>query len=39
MQGKGEKRRLEEELEELTREKDNLIKRMNDLNDRYNAYV
>jgi hypothetical protein len=39
MQGKGEKRRLEEELEELTKEKDNLIKRMNDLNDRYNAYV
>lgn len=39
MHGKGEKRRLEEELAELTREKEGLIRRMNDLNARYDDYV
>ena len=37
--GKGEKRRLEEELADLTREKEGLIRRMNDLNARYDDYV
>lgn len=31
MQGNGEKRRLEDELGEITREKENLLRRMNDL--------
>lgn len=39
MHGKGEKRRLEEELSELTREKENLLRRMNDLTTRYDEYV
>lgn len=39
MHGKGEKRRLEDELAELTREKEGLIRRMNDLNARYDDYV
>jgi predicted nuclease with TOPRIM domain len=39
MHGKGEKRRLEDELAELNREKDNLIRRMTDLNSRYEEYV
>jgi hypothetical protein len=31
MQGKGEKRRLEDELAEITKEKEGLIRRMQDL--------
>ena len=39
LHGKGEKRRLEDELAEITREKDNLIRRMNELSQRYDEYV
>jgi hypothetical protein len=39
MHGKGEKRRLEDELAELSNEKENLLRRMNDLNRRYEDYV
>lgn len=39
MQGKGEKRRLEEELAEITKEKEGLIRRMQDLQARYEEYV
>ena len=39
MHGKGDKRRLEEELAEITREKETLIRRMNDLTQRYDEYV
>lgn len=39
MHGKGEKRRLEEELGEITREKENLLRRMSDLDHRYEEYV
>ena len=36
---KSEKRRLEDELEDLTRERNDLIRRMNELSDRYEEYV
>jgi hypothetical protein len=39
MQGKGEKRRLEDELAEITKEKEGLIRRMQDLQIRYDDYV
>lgn len=39
MHGKGEKRRLEDELGELTREKENLLRRMQDLGTRFDEYV
>ena len=39
MHGKGEKRRLEDELNEITKEKENLLRRMNDLSQRYDEYV
>lgn len=39
MHGKGEKRRLEDELAEISREKENLLRRMTDLNHRYEDYV
>ena len=39
MHGKGEKRRLEDELAEITREKENLLRRMQDLAQRYDEYV
>jgi predicted nuclease with TOPRIM domain len=39
MHGKGEKRRLEDELAEITREKENLVRRMQDLSSRYEEYV
>jgi hypothetical protein len=39
MQGKGEKRRLEEELADITREKEGLIRRMQELQARYDDYV
>jgi len=39
MHGKGEKRRLEDELGELTREKENLVRRMQDLSTRFDEYV
>ncbi len=39
MHGKGEKRRLEDELAEITREKENLLRRMQDLSQRYDEYV
>jgi predicted nucleic acid-binding Zn-ribbon protein len=39
MHGNGEKRRLEDELAEITNEKENLMRRMNDLNNRYDDYV
>ena len=36
---KSEKRRMEDELEDLTRERNELIRRMNELSDRYEEYV
>lgn len=39
MQTKTEKRRMEEELEDLTRERNELIRRMNELSDKYEDYV
>jgi len=36
---KVEKRRMEDELEDLTRERNDLIRRMNDLSDKYEEYV
>ena len=39
MHGNGEKRRLEDELAEITNEKENLMRRMNDLTNRYDDYV
>ena len=34
-----EKRRMEDELEDLTRERNELIRRMNELSDKYEDYV
>jgi len=34
-----EKRRMEDELEDLTRERNDLIRRMNELSDKYDDYV
>jgi cell division protein FtsB len=34
-----EKRRMEDELEDLTRERNDLIRRMNELSDKYEEYV
>lgn len=39
MHSKNEKRRMEDELEDLTRERNELIRRMNELSDRYEDYV
>lgn len=39
MQNKAEKRRMEDELEHLTRDRNDLISRMNELSDRYEDYV
>jgi hypothetical protein len=39
MHSKNEKRRLEDELDDLTRERNDLIRRMNELSDRYEDYV
>lgn len=36
---KNEKRRMEDELDDLTRERNDLIRRMNDLSDKYEEYV
>jgi hypothetical protein len=36
---RSEKRRMEDELEDLTRERNDLIRRMNELSDRYEEYV
>jgi cell division protein FtsB len=36
---KTEKRRMEDELEDLTRERNELIRRMNELSDKYEEYV
>lgn len=39
MQDKAEKRRMEDELDHLTRDRNDLIQRMNELRDRYDDYV
>jgi chromosome segregation ATPase len=39
MHSKNEKNRMEDELEDLTRERNDLIRRMNELSDRYEDYV
>jgi len=39
MQNKSEKRRMEDELDHLTRDRNDLIQRMNELRDRYDDYV
>ena len=39
MQSKAEKRRMEDELDHLTRDRNDLIQRMNELSDRYEDYV
>lgn len=39
MHTKSEKRRMEDELDDLTRERNDLIKRMNELSDKYEDYV
>lgn len=39
MNTKNDKRRMENELEDLTRERNDLIRRMNELSDKYEDYV
>ena len=39
MHGRQEKRRMEDEAEDLTRERNELVKRMGELSDRYEEYV
>lgn len=39
MHTKTEKRRMEDELNDLTRERNELIRRMNELSDKYEHYV
>ena len=39
MHTKTEKRRMEDELDDLTRERNELIRRMNELSDKYEHYV
>jgi predicted nuclease with TOPRIM domain len=39
MHTRNEKRRMEEELDHLTRERNDLIRRMNELSDKYEDYV
>jgi len=39
MHSNNEKRRMEDELEDLTRERNDLIRRMNELSDKYDEYV
>jgi cell division protein FtsB len=39
LHSKTEKRRMEDELEDLTRERNDLIRRMNELSDKYEDYV
>lgn len=39
MHSSTEKRRMEDELEDLTRERNDLIRRMNELSDKYEDYV
>ena len=39
MHSKAEKRRMEDELDDLNRERSELIRRMNELSDKYEDYV
>lgn len=39
MNSMNDKRRMENELEDLTRERNDLIRRMNELSDKYEDYV
>lgn len=39
MHTKTEKRRMEDELDDLTRERNDLVRRMNELSDKYEDYV
>ena len=39
MHTRNEKRRMEDELDHLTRERNDLIRRMNELSDKYEDYV